>query len=57
MYYHVFDESLYNEGSQLRHEKISYVDFFGIENFLSKSPNNSLDVGFDVLEDNFNFCD
>jgi hypothetical protein len=53
----VFDESPYNEGSQLRHEKISYVDFFGIENFLTKSPNNNLDVGFDVLEDNFNFCD
>jgi len=27
-----------------------------IENFLSNSHNNKLDVGFGVLDDNFNFC-
>jgi hypothetical protein len=35
---------------------ISYVDFIGIERFLSNSPSNKLDVGFGVLADNFNFC-
>jgi hypothetical protein len=40
----------------LSNEEISYVDFFGIENFLSNSPSNNLDVGFGVLNDNFNFC-
>jgi hypothetical protein len=54
--YHVFDESLYNEIFQLSNEEISNVDFLGIENFLSNSPNNSLVVGFGMLDDNFNFC-
>jgi hypothetical protein len=40
----------------LRNEEISYVNFFGIENFLSNSPSNKLDVGFGMLDDNFNFC-
>jgi hypothetical protein len=54
--YHVFDESPHNEGFQLSYEEISYVDFIGIERFLSNSPSNKLDVGFGVLVDNFNFC-
>jgi hypothetical protein len=54
--YHVFDESLHNEIFQLSNEEISNVDFLGIENFLSNSPNNSLVVGFGMLDDNFNFC-
>jgi hypothetical protein len=40
----------------LSNEEISYVDFFGIENFLSNSPSNNLHVGFGVLDDNSNFC-
>jgi hypothetical protein len=52
----VFDESPYNEGFQLSNEEISYVDFLGIENFLSNSLSNKLDVGFTMLDDNFNFC-
>jgi hypothetical protein len=54
--YHMFDESLHNERFQLSNEEISNVDFLGIENFLSNSPNNSLVVGFGMLDDNFNFC-
>jgi hypothetical protein len=54
--YHVFDESPYNERFQFSNEEISYVDFLGIENFLSNSPSNNLDVGFGVLDENFNFC-
>jgi hypothetical protein len=54
--YHVFDESPYNEGFQLSNEEISYVDFIGIERFLSNSSSNKLNVGFSVLADNFNFC-
>jgi len=54
--YHVFDESPHNERFQFSNEEISYVDFLGIENFLSNSPSNNLDVGFGVLDDNFNFC-
>lgn len=30
----------------MSHKEIIYVDLFGIENFVSNSPNNSLDVGF-----------
>jgi hypothetical protein len=33
--YHMFDESSHNERFQLSNEKISYVDFIGIERFLS----------------------
>jgi hypothetical protein len=54
--YHVIDESPHNEGFQLSNEEISYVDFIGIERFLSNLPSNKLDVGFSVLADNFNFC-
>jgi hypothetical protein len=54
--YHVFDKSPHNERFQLSNEKISCVEFLGIENFLSNSPSNNLDVGFGVLDDNFNFC-
>jgi len=54
--YHVFDESPHNEGFQLSNEEISYVDFIGIERFLSNLPSNKFDVGFGVLADNFNFC-
>jgi hypothetical protein len=52
----VIDESSHNKRFQLSNEEISYVDFLGIENFLSNSPSNNLDVGFGVLDDNFNFC-
>jgi hypothetical protein len=54
--YHVFDESPHNERFQLSNEEISYVDFLGIENFLSNCPSNNLDVGFGMFNDNFNFC-
>jgi hypothetical protein len=54
--YHVFDEIPHNKGFQLSNEEISYVDFIGIERFLSNSPSNKLDFGFGVLADNFNFC-
>jgi hypothetical protein len=54
--YHVFDESPHNEGFQLSNEEISYVDFLGIENFLSSSSSNNLNVGFGEMDDNFNFC-
>jgi hypothetical protein len=54
--YHVIDESPHNEGFQLSNEEMSYVDFIGIERFLSNLPSNKLDVGFGVLADNFNFC-
>jgi hypothetical protein len=46
----------HNEGFQLSNEEISYVDFIGIERFLSNSPSYKLEVGFGVLADNFNFC-
>jgi hypothetical protein len=54
--YPVIDESPHNEGFQLSNEEISYVDFIGIERFLSNLPSNKLDVGFSVLADNFDFC-
>lgn len=54
--YHVFDESPHNYGFQLSNEEINYVDFIGIERFLSNSLSNKLDVGFGMLADNFNFC-
>jgi hypothetical protein len=54
--YHVFDECPHNEGFQVSKDEISYVDLLGIENFLSNSPRNNLDVGFNVLDDNSNFC-
>jgi hypothetical protein len=54
--YHVIDESPRNEGFQLSNEEISYVDFIGIERFLSNLPSNKLDVGFGMLTDDFNFC-
>jgi hypothetical protein len=41
----VFDKSPNNKGFQLSSEEISYVDFFGIENFISSSPSSKLDVG------------
>jgi hypothetical protein len=52
----VFNESPHNEGFQLSNEELSYVDFIGIERFLSNSPSNKLDVSFGVFVDNFNFC-
>jgi hypothetical protein len=55
--YHVFDESPHNEGFQWSNKEISYVDFIGIERFLSNSLSNKLDVGFGMLADNFKFCD
>jgi hypothetical protein len=54
--YHVFDESPHNKEFQLSNEEISYIDFIGIERFLSNSLSNKLDVGFSMLADNFNFC-
>jgi hypothetical protein len=53
--HHVLDESLEDEVFDFSLERINYVDLVGIENFLSNFPNNNLDVGFKVLEDNFFF--
>jgi hypothetical protein len=52
----VFDKSPNSGGFQLSSEEISYVDFFGIENFISSSPSSKFDVGFSTLGDNSNFC-
>jgi len=54
--YHAFDESPHNKRFQLSNQETSYVDFLGIENFLSICSSNNLDVGFGMLHDNFNFC-
>lgn len=54
--HHVFDESPNSEVSWLGLEKINYVDFLGVENFLSCFPNENLDVGFGMLEENLIFC-
>jgi hypothetical protein len=44
--YTMFDESLKSEISQWGLEKINYVDFFGIKNFLSTFLKNNHNVGF-----------
>jgi hypothetical protein len=46
MMYTMFDESLKGEISQWGLEKINYVDFFGIKNFLSTFLKKNHDVGF-----------
>jgi hypothetical protein len=51
----VFDESPKSEISQWGLEKINYVDFLGIENFLSIFPKQNLDIGFGMLEEILNF--
>lgn len=53
--YHVLDESSKSEVFELGSEEISFVDFFGIEEFLLSSPNNDFDIGFCVMEENFYF--
>jgi hypothetical protein len=52
----VFDENLNSEVSQCGLEKINYVDFLEIENFLSNCPKENLDVGFGMLEENLTSC-
>jgi hypothetical protein len=43
---HVFDESSKSEISQWGFEKINYVNFLEIENFLSNFPQQNLNIGF-----------
>jgi hypothetical protein len=47
----VFEESLKIEISQWGLEKINYVDFLGIETFLSTFPKQNLDVGVGMVEE------
>jgi len=49
--HYVFDESPNGEVPQWGLDKINYVDFLGVENFLSTFPNQNLDVGFGMLEE------
>jgi hypothetical protein len=51
----VFDETPKSEISQWGLEKINYVDFLRIENFLSNFPKQNLDVGFDMLKEKLIF--
>jgi hypothetical protein len=51
----VFDKSSKSEISQWDLEKINYVDFLGIGNFLSTFPKQNLDIGFSVFEEILNF--
>jgi hypothetical protein len=47
----VFKESSKSEISQWGLEKINYVDFLGIETFLSTFPKQNLDVGVGMVEE------
>jgi hypothetical protein len=47
----VFEESSKSEISQWGLEKINYVDFLGIETFLSTFPKQNLDVGVGMVEE------
>ena len=47
----VFEESPKSELSQWGREKINYVDFFGVETFLSTFPKQNLDVGVIMVEE------
>jgi hypothetical protein len=51
----VFDKNPKSKISQWGLEKINYVDFLRIENFLSIFPKQNLDVGFGMLEEILNF--
>jgi len=51
--YHMFDESPNSEVSQLGFEEINFVDFLGVENFLSSFPSQNFDVRFIMLKENF----
>jgi hypothetical protein len=53
--YHMFDESSNSEVSELGLRKLVMSFSFGIENFLSSSPNNEFDVGFYAINENFIF--
>jgi hypothetical protein len=52
---HVFNESLKNEISQWGLQKINYVDFLGIENFLSNFSKENLNICFSMWEEIFIF--
>jgi hypothetical protein len=47
----VFNESPKSGISQWALQKINYVDFLGIENFLSNFPKENLDLFFSTLEE------
>ena len=47
----VFEESPKSEISQWGLEKINYVDFFGVETFLSIFPKQNIDVGVGMVEE------
>jgi hypothetical protein len=47
----VFEESPKSEISQWGLEKINYVDFLGVETFLSTFPKQNLDVGVGMVEE------
>jgi hypothetical protein len=53
--YHVFDKTLESEISQWAFEKINYVDFLRIDNFLSSFLEQNLDVGLCMLENKLIF--
>jgi hypothetical protein len=53
--HHVFDFSPRSEVSYLDLEEINFVDFLGVENFLSSFPSQIFYVGFDMLEENLIF--
>jgi hypothetical protein len=46
---HVFHESSKSKISQWGLQKINYVDFIGIENFLSNFPKENLDFFFFII--------
>jgi hypothetical protein len=48
---HVFNKSPKREISQWGLLKVNYVDFLGIENFLSNFPKENLDVCFSMLKE------
>jgi hypothetical protein len=47
----VFEESPKSEISQWVLEKINYIDFFGVETFLSTFPKQNLGVGIGMVEE------
>jgi hypothetical protein len=47
----VFEESPKSEISQWGLEKINYMDFLGVETFLSTFPKQNLDVGVGMMEE------
>jgi endonuclease IV len=51
----MFDDSLKSEISQWSFEKINYVDFLEIENFLSNFSKQNLNIGFGMPKKNLIF--